>query len=324
MPHDFSRPKFIGGQRTRCPATRRTAWLVTAFVLAASASAPMRGAEPAKPTETKPADSLPPPINAAVQVTIEASFYEVSQSDFAALDFSQYGMKVSAPASAAAGTMDQALTPILRVGTFDVSAAIKKIPSVELLSSPGVTTLSGKPAKITVGEEMQFPNPMRGGTDGQPQVIPPGKPEDFTKGFVGVELEATATVAADGKTIALSVKPTTTKFEGFVEYGGPSIAYASGSSLTAPSGFFQPVFNVRSTHVDVTLQDGATLTVGFSSEQNHRNLESLDPLIGRLFQSKGEGKEKRALLVFITVIIHKPGATVRPATKFVSPASVSP
>jgi len=277
----------------------------------------MRGEEPAKPTETKPANPLPPPINSSAPVTIEARFYEISQSEFELLDFGQYGAKVSPLASGGADAPGKARSPILRVGTFDVSAAIQKIPGAELLSAPSVTTLSGQPGKISVGQDLRYPNTTRGGTDGQPLVPTSGQPQDFSIRKIGVELEATATVAADGKTIALSVSPTTTKFEGYVEYGGPSVAVASGSSLSAPSGFFQPVFSVRSTDANVTLQDGATLVVGLSdAETNSRAPMAGDiPLIGRLFQSKGGVKEKRALLVFITVIIPKPGASAAPTPK---------
>jgi general secretion pathway protein D len=158
-------------------------------------------------------------------------------------------------------------------------------------------------------------------------VIPPGKPEDFTKGLVRVELEATATVAADVKTIALSVTPSVSKFEGFVEYGGPSVAPVAGSPLTAPSGFFEPVYKVLSTQADVSLQDGATLVVGLSEVESNTPVPMLGdiPLIGRLFQAKGETKEKRALLVFITVHVRKPGQPETPsASKFAQPTNVSP
>ncbi len=304
MPHDIFRLRLIGSQRGGHPSDYWTALLastVWALILLTSTSAQVRGEEPFKPADTKPADSLPPPINTSVPVTIEARIYELSQSDFAMLDFGQFGMKVPTPSSAAAGTTGQALTPILRVGSFDVSAAIKKIPSVEQLSSSSVTTFSGKVAKIVLGQDMRFPNaiPIRGSTDSQPQMSSssPPPPWGAKSRFVGIELEATATVAADGKTIAFSVSPTSTRFKGFVEYGGSSVAVASGSSLTAPSGFFEPVFGVRSTHADVTLQAGATLVVGLADTE----MES--PPYLEVFHPKGEAKEIRALLVFITVNI---------------------
>jgi Flp pilus assembly secretin CpaC len=337
-PTDCSHSPHLAGSAVLSvkPVTRWTAVLAAAALvsaLAVSASAQVRGEQPAQPVETKPTgplpstdsgraapaiaqgERLPAPLTSPVQVTIEARFYEVSQNEFELLDFGQYGARVSPLASGGADAPGKALSQILRVGTFDVSAAIKNIPSVELLSSPSVTTLSGQPGKISVGEEMRYPNTMRGGTDGQPPASSSGQPQDFSIRKIGVELETVATVAADGKTIALSVKPTTTKFEGYVEYGGPSVAVASGSSLSAPSGFFQPVFSVRSTQAEVSLQDGATLVVGLSDNEAKRPVLGDIPLIGRLFQSKGEVKEKRALLVFITVIVHKPGANAASTAK---------
>ena len=48
-------------------------------------------------------------------------------------------------------------------------------------------------------------------------------PRSFTTRNVGVEMEVTPTVE-DDNSISLLLKPKVTEFEGFVEYGGTSVA----------------------------------------------------------------------------------------------------
>ena len=52
------------------------------------------------------------------------------------------------------------------------------------------------------------------------------------------------TVEEDNFSISLELNPKVTEFEGFVEYGGPSIAISGGTTVTVPPGFYQPIFAV--------------------------------------------------------------------------------
>ena len=56
---------------------------------------------------------------------------------------------------------------------------------------------------------------------------------------MGVELSVTPNVENDD-TISLILEPKVTEFEGFVEYGGPSVAIAGDTTVTVPAGFYQP------------------------------------------------------------------------------------
>ena len=81
-----------------------------------------------------------------------------------------------------------------------------------------------------------------GGEGGSSIAITAGTPEDFVMRNVGVELAVTPNVENDD-TISLILEPRVTEFEGFVEYGGPSVAIGSdGTTVTVPAGFYQPVF----------------------------------------------------------------------------------
>ncbi len=92
--------------------------------------------------------------------------------------------------------------------------------------------------------------------------ITAGTPQEFATRNVGVELRCTPTVEEDGYSISLDLNPKVTEFEGFVEYGGPSLAISAGTSVTVPPGFYQPIFSVREVATKVTIWDGATLIMG--------------------------------------------------------------
>jgi len=116
---------------------------------------------------------------------------------------------------------------------------------------------------------------------------------------------------------SLELAPIVTEFEGFVEYGGPNVAAVQGSTLNAPSGFFQPVFSIREINTKVEIWDGATLVMGGLTREQVRKLNDRTPLlgdiplIGRLFQSKGEASEKRNLIIFVTANLMGPGGALK-------------
>lgn len=213
------------------------------------------------------------------------------------------------------------------VGEFDVNAVVRALSQqsgTELLSAPKLTVLSGNQATITVAQEMRYPQSYGqiqsqvgtgsisgGGSAGVS--ITSGTPQEFTSRNVGVELKVTPTVEEDNHSISLDLNPKVTEFEGFVEYGGPSIAISGGTTVTVPPGFYQPIFAVREVTTRVTLWDGATLMMGGLTREEVKKvndkvpvLGSL-PLIGRLFRSKGESSQKRNLLIFVTANLVNPG-----------------
>ena len=116
-------------------------------------------------------------------------------------------------------------------------------------------------------------------------------------------------------TISLILEPRVTEFEGFVEYGGPSIALSGTTSAVVPAGFYQPIFSVREISTEVTVFDGATLVMGGLTRDEVNSINDKVPFlgdlpgIGRLFQSKGETRQKRNLLIFVTANLVSPGGS---------------
>ena len=117
----------------------------------------------------------------------------------------------------------------------------------------------------------------------------------------------------DGRSISLDLNPRVTEFDGFIEYGGPSIAISGSTTVTVPSGFYQPIFSVRDISTRVTLRDGATLMMGGLTREEVKKVTDKVPilgdlpLLGRLFRSKGQTTRKRNLLIFVTATLVTPG-----------------
>lgn len=219
------------------------------------------------------------------------------------------------------------------IGEFDVNAVVRALAQrqgTDLLSAPKITVLSGHPATITVAQEMRYPqrfgqtqsqvgtgNASGGGSAGV--AITAGTPEEFATRNVGVELKVTPTVEEDGRSISLELNPKVTEFDGFVEYGGPSVAISGSTTVTVPSGFYQPIFSVRDISTRVTIWDGATLIMGGLTREEVKQVKDKVPvlgdipLLGRLFRSKAESTQKRNLLIFVTARLVNPGGVAQQA-----------
>jgi len=253
---------------------------------------------------------------------------------------SQAGGGLSLPAAAPMipggvllGAAAGPLAGVTRVlGEFDVNAVLRALAQksgTELLSAPKVTVLSGHLATITIAQELRYPQSYGqiqsqvgtgslsgGGSAGVS--ITSGTPQEFTTRNIGVELRVTPTVEEDNRSVSLDLNPKVTEFEGFVEYGGPSVAISGGTTVTIPPGFYQPIFAVREITTRVTLWNGATLMMGGLTREDvkkvHDKVPILGsvPIIGRLFRSKGESTQKRNLLIFVTANLVNPGGVPQP------------
>lgn len=212
-------------------------------------------------------------------------------------------------------------------GSLDINAVVRALSQTsgtELLSAPRLTVLSGNLATITVAQEFRYPQSYGeiqsqvgtgsvngGGSAGVS--ITSGTPREFATRNVGVELRVVPTVEEDDCSISLDLNPKVTEFEGFVEYGGPSVAISGGTTVTVPPGFYQPIFAVREVSTRVTIRDGATLVMGGLTREDVKKVKDKVPvlgsipLLGRLFQSEGESTQKRNLLIFVTATLVDPG-----------------
>lgn len=207
-------------------------------------------------------------------------------------------------------------------------AALEQHTGADLMSSPKVTVLSGRTARIVVAQILRYPEAFGDirsavGTAGAtPEsssagvTITAGTPQNFSNKNVGVEMRVTPFVDHERRHISLKLEPKVTEFEGFVEYGGKSIAVTGRNTVTVPSGFFQPIFSTREISTEVTIADGATVVMGGLTREEvktvHDKVPILGdiPLIGRLFRSKGETNQKKNLIIFVTANLVAPNGSL--------------
>ncbi|MEM7673942.1 MAG: hypothetical protein AAF212_11435 [Verrucomicrobiota bacterium] len=219
------------------------------------------------------------------------------------------------------------------IGSADVSVlinALERQSGSDLMSAPRLTVLSGKTAQITIAQELIYPESYgdiqatasggggggnnNGGGGRSSIAITAGTPQDFNFRNVGVEMEVTPTVE-DNDNISLLLEPKVTEFEGFVEYGGPSVAISGESTVTVPPGFYQPIFSTRSVRTEVTVFDGATVVIGGLVREEINFVEDKVPfladipIVGRLFRNEGETNLKRNLMIFVSANLISPGGS---------------
>jgi general secretion pathway protein D len=295
------------------------------------------------PQETYTSSGVTRPLVSAFPSTSNSNSITIRENGVGSLNVPVAPTQV--PGQVQLGATATALANIAGfVGEFDVTAAIRALSQkqgTDLLSSPKVTVLSGNPANITVAQELRYPQSYgeiqsqvgsgaaagTGGVGAAGVTITAGTPQEFTSRNVGVELKVTPTVEEDDYSISLDLNPKVTEFEGFVEYGGPSVAISGGTTVTVPPGFYQPVFSVREVSTKVTIWDGATLVMGGLTREEVKKVNDKVPffgdipLVGRLFRSKGESAQKRNLLIFVTANLVSPGGSPKKQSLKSTPAN---
>ncbi|MDR0418085.1 MAG: type II and III secretion system protein [Puniceicoccales bacterium] len=209
-----------------------------------------------------------------------------------------------------------------RIGLNLTIRALEQQSGSDLMSAPKLTVLSGKTAKIIVAQEFIYPKTYgeissevgTGDANSAGVTITAGTPSDFETRNVGVEMNVTPTVE-ENNCISLQLSPKVTEFEGFIEYGGRSIAISGNTRADLPPGFYQPIFSTREIQTEVTIYDGATVVMGGLTREEIKEVNDKVPLlgdiplIGRLFRSKGETNQKKNLLIFVTANVLSPGGT---------------
>ncbi len=252
----------------------------------------------------------------------------------------------------AANAVNTVNTVLGAINGYEISMivnALEQRQGSDLLCAPKITVISGSTASITVSQQMRYPetwgdvqsnvgsSSSTGTTSAAGVTITPGTPQDFTTFDVGVVMEVTPNVEEDGS-INLMLNPRVTEFEGFMEYGGVAVALSAGTTVTVPSGFIQPVFSIREVRTNVTVFDGATVVMGGLTREEVRSVDDSVPIladipfIGRLFKSKGETRQKKNLLIFVTANRISPGGSVgreqfqemRAGSVFQNPVIISP
>lgn len=230
------------------------------------------------------------------------------------------------PTSRTTGTADSMLGNILSLSGIltnpelnVVLHALERSGGADLLSAPRITTKSGSPAQIQVVKEILYPTEFEQQDIGAVSIAGVGVtdailrrppiPSQFEKRGIGVILNATPTVGPDGYTIDLTLVPEVSELVSWVNYGPPG-----------EYPIYQPIFASRNVTTSIVLWDGHTVAMGGLIRETVKRMDDKIPLLGdipvlgRLFQSKGEYSGKKNLIIFVTArLIDPSGNAIRTA-----------
>ncbi|MFZ4764237.1 MAG: Amuc_1098 family type IV pilus outer membrane protein [Roseimicrobium sp.] len=246
-----------------------------------------------------------------------------------------------------------------------VLRTLSQSQGVDLLSAPSVLAKAGQRATIKVVREFIYPteydppqipqniNPPQlttlvGGvatgnsTGGYSLPVTPSTPTAFEMRDVGITLEVEAVVGDNNRTIDLNLVPSSTEFEGFIDYGQDFTSYTVGqtfllfpfttfnSVVTYPvdNPILQPVFRSNKVTTSATIWDGQTLILGGVMYEKRQDIHDKVPLlgdipvVGRSFQSTVTQIERKNVIFFVTARVMDPGGNpvnaVTPAQATVS------
>ncbi len=228
------------------------------------------------------------------------------------------GTGSSAPQSSIATIRGILTNPQFQV----VINALAQKSSADTLSAPKVTTVSGQQAQIRSVQEFIYPTSWAqptatssggGVTGGGAVAVTPSIPSSFQTREVGVLLNVTPEVGADGYTINLTLAPEVSQFLGFINYGSPiGLSSGAGNVVTTMNNIEEPLFESENLTTSVVIWDGQTVVLGgLITEQLSKIDDKVPllgdlPLVGRLFQSKVTQRSKLNLLVFVTARLIDP------------------
>ncbi len=235
------------------------------------------------------------------------------------------GLRTASSAMGSVGSASDkliALNGILGSMAFQtVIHALAQSTNSDVLSAPKVTALSGSTAILRMVQERYFPESWSeptvvAGTDTAGMSYTPSIPEFGEARDIGVVLEVTPTVAADGYSIDLELKPQVTQFIGYDTDLNYEMIIA-GQKIAAKAQM--PIIEARTVETKVVVWDGETVVLGGMIREEMEYYKDKVPvlgdvpLLGRLFTNKGERSVKRNLLIFVTArLVNASGTPVRP------------
>jgi general secretion pathway protein D len=149
------------------------------------------------------------------------------------------------------------------------------------------------------------------------RAVTPSTPTAFTKRDVGVTLEVLPVVDADKRFVTLTLSPTFTDFDGFVNYGSPINSIESGllgqtAVELTKNAILMPVFNTKSFTSSIDVVDGATVVAGSLIQESVQSVEDKTPILGgipvlgRFFQSKAKLPTSTAVIFLVNTQIMDP------------------
>jgi general secretion pathway protein D len=204
-----------------------------------------------------------------------------------------------------------------------VMRGLSQKKGIDMMARPAVHARSGQQSKITIIQDFFYPSeyeppelPNQVG-DGGGAPVTPATPTAFDSREVGITLEVLPVADANKRFVDITLNPSITELDGFVNYGSPINSSSQGLQGTqtfelTPNRILMPVFSVQRASTQLSIADGATVALG--GLISHR-VQSVDdsvpvlgslPLLGRLFQSTARKPVSTSVIFLVRVELLDP------------------
>lgn len=196
---------------------------------------------------------------------------------------------------------------------------------VDLMAKPAIVTRSGQTSSIEMVREFIYPTEYEppelpnsiGITGGTTTPVTPATPTAFETRDLGVFLEVLPVVDENKEFVNVTLSPTFSDFDGFVNYGSPinsTVAGLLGPETVAltDNAILMPIFSKDSVSSTVDVADGGTVVIGGLLQDRVQNVEDKTPIlgslpiVGRLFQSKAAQSTSTAVVFLVNVELMDP------------------
>ncbi len=198
---------------------------------------------------------------------------------------------------------------------------------VDLMAQPSVTTRSGQAASIALVNEFIYPTEYEppelpnsvgsGAAGGGSFPVTPATPTAFETRDVGINLEVLPVADADRRFVDVTLNPSVTDFDGFLNYGSPISTSSTGIFGPVPqvitdNAILMPVFSTLRTNTNLIVRDGATIVIGgllrdeIEDVQDRTPVLGNIPIVGRLFQTEARSHTSTAIMFLVSVELLDP------------------
>ena len=207
-----------------------------------------------------------------------------------------------------------------------VMRGLNQKKGVDIMAQPSTVTRSGQSSKVEIIREFiypteyeapQIPQTMGVGGGGVTPVTP-SFPTAFKKKDVGITLEVLPVADANKRYVDITLNPSLSDFDGFVNYGSPinsivtSLVGGSQTVQLTTNSILMPVFSVQKLATQLSVADGSTIALGGLMAERVQNVEDKVPLLGnipvlgRLFQSTAKQPVSTAIIFLVHVELLDP------------------
>lgn len=195
---------------------------------------------------------------------------------------------------------------------------------VDIMAKPSTVTRSGQQATVEVLREFIYPTeyeppelPNSVGLGGSSPVTP-ATPTAFETKPVGIQLEVLPVADANKRYVDLTINPSFSDFDGFVNYGNPIQTATRGllgqieTVTISENAILMPVFSAQRANTQITVADGATIAIGGLMASSIQNVEDKVPvlgnvpILGRLFSSTARKPVNTAIIFLVHVELVDP------------------